>query len=181
MLTTEGLSTAPVAHPARWWLTPPVFILTPVIASFTMWTLIALWITYGDTAGLWEKLVGFSEPVTPTVHGGALLLLFYVAVVSVAMLGHRLGTFGSPSAKIVARTSTVSFERRYFLLITAVAATGVGYSYFKIASNSSIIGALSSQEGNAFTNSLSGSAGLEHSATPPSSPRRSVSIYGVRR
>jgi hypothetical protein len=161
MLTTEGLSTAPTAVPRRWWFTPAVFILTPVVMSFTMWTLLAVWIANGDTAGLWEKLAGFSEPATPSVPGIALLVLFYAAVVSVAVLGFRLGSGGTPNAKIVARTSTVSFERRYFLMITAVAAVGVGYCYFKIASSSSILDSLSSQEGNAFTNSLSGSAGLE--------------------
>lgn len=161
MLTTEGLSTAPIAVPRRWWFTPAVFILTPVLGSFTMWTLLAFWMVYGDTAGLWEKLAGFSDPSTASVQGIALLVLFYTAVVSVAVLGFRLGSGGTPKARVVARTSTVSFERRYFLMITAVAAVGVGYCYFKIASSASILDSLSSQEGNAFTNSLSGSAGLE--------------------
>lgn len=144
------------------WFTPALFIVGPVALSFVAWAALAMWRDHSYRSGPFEKLAGWAEPSPVEPAGIVLLVIWYATIVAVATVGWRIGSTGRPPGPMVMElTSSAQFERRYFLLITAIATVGVGYTYVKIASASSILGALSSQEGNAFSESLSGSAGVE--------------------
>lgn len=148
--------------PHRWWFKPGTFILVPVGMSFTAWTVFAVVGEFGFTSAAYrQKLTGFEVPATISFGGIGLLLFWYTAIVATSTVGWRLAADRPMPTQMAASTSTPEFERRYFMLILMTAAFGVFYSYFKIARTKSIIGALASQSGNDFTNSLSGSAGIE--------------------
>jgi hypothetical protein len=145
----------------QWWVTPAVFILVPVAMSFLAWTIFAILGEFGYITAFREMLTGFAVPATASLGGIGLLLFWYCAMVATSTLGWRLGADRFMPVQIAARTSTKEFERRYFFLVLATAALGVAYSYYKIASQKSIIDALANQSGNDFTKSLSGTAGIE--------------------
>ena len=142
---------------ARWFI-PAVFILAPVGASFGAWAVLGALDLLGYAGGSWEKLAGFSEPAPLTARSVVLLLFWYGAVVSLSMVGWRLGTRSRPSRDIVALTDSVSFERRYFFVILAAATIGIGYSIYQIGSPLAIIQSLSAQTGNDLYSSLSNTA-----------------------
>jgi len=96
-----------------------------------------------------------------STRGVVLLLIWYLSVISMATIGWRLGVDKKPIATVARLADTAAFQRRYFLLILAAAAVGIGYSYYKIASSASILDSLATQTGNNFTNSLPGSTGPE--------------------
>ncbi|MCJ0906125.1 hypothetical protein [Rhodococcus sp. ARC_M6] len=89
-----------------------------------------------------------------------LLAVWYIAVVVLATIGWRLGLGTTPTPEVIERTTSTKFERRYFFLILAVATVGVGYAYYRITSATSIVDALTTQTGNAFTEALPDSAGI---------------------
>lgn len=174
-IVTEPLTTE--TKPGRRWLVPAVLILTPVVFSFLAWAGLNAWCSMGGCVpGFWLQLRGFLEPAQITAPGLTLLLVWYGTLVLLTTAGWRLGSATDPRPDIARRTWGADFERRYFLLILAAAFVGVGYSYSKIMSNTSILDSLTSQTGNSFTNSLSGSAGVEtlRYATIIAAP---VSIY----
>ena len=146
-------------RPHRWWFTPAFFMLVPVALSFLAWAVLVAWRALGHTSGSWEELTGFSEWATISVRSIVLLLVWYSAVVLIATIGWRLGADKEARAEVVAPTG--SFERLYFLLILAFAVVGVVYSYYRIGNAQSILESLTAQTGNDFTNSLSGSTGIE--------------------
>lgn len=163
--------------PGRQWLVPAVLILTPVTFSFLAWAFLNAWCSMGGCVpGFWLQLRGFLEPADITAPGVTLLLVWYSLLVLLTTVGWRLGMTTDPHPDIVQRTWTADFERRYFYLVLAAAFGGVAYSYSKIMASTSILDSLTSQTGNSFTNSLSGSAGVEtlRYATILAAP---VSIY----
>ena len=141
-----------------WWFTPAVFIWAPVLLSISGWTLIVL-------SGVLRRypplattsLLGFSTPAPVSVPGVVLLATFYLFLGWVAMLGWSIGS-ARPDSGLPAPPIS---ERRYFLLILAVATVGVGYCYATVASRRSVIGALSSQTGNQLYDSLPQNAGVQ--------------------
>jgi hypothetical protein len=147
--------------PRRWALTPAVFILVPVILSFGGWIMLASFIGLGNKNGYTEMLAGFDDPAALSIPGIALLLLWYGVVLSVSTIGWHLGRAKIPDPELLARTSTETFERRYFLLLLPVAMVGVAYCYYKIGSANNILESLSSENGNDFTKSLSQTAGVQ--------------------
>ena len=148
--------------PGPWWFTPAVLILGPVTLSISAWVGLIAWCSVdGCVGGSLLQLRGFLEPATISAPGVLLLLVWYSALVVVATVGWRLGLAAEPNPRIVERTWRPDFERRYFFLVLAAAFLGVSYSYFKILTSTSVLDALTSQTGNSFTNSLSGSAGFE--------------------
>jgi hypothetical protein len=166
MLKTEVLTVADGGRitaqpPRRWSLTPAVFILVPVILSFGGWIMLASFIGLGHKNGYTEMLAGFDDPAALTFPGIVLLVLWYGVVISMATIGWHLGRVKQPDAALVARTSTETFERRYFLLILPVAVVGVAYCYYKIGSATNILESLNSENGNDFTKSLSQTAGVQ--------------------
>lgn len=70
-----------------------------------------------------------------------------------------MGTSRSRPATGDDLTSAAWFERRYFFLILAAGAVGVGYSFMKVGGPSAIVASLSEQTANDFSNALSGFAG----------------------
>lgn len=143
------------------WFTPGLFILLPVMMSFTAWMALAAWRNRAFRSGPFEKLAGWPAPSPVEPKGIVLLVIWYSVIVAVATIGWLIGSAGKPpSPRLMAMTATPQFEKRYFLLISAIAAVGVGYTYVQIASATSILGALSSQQANAFSQSISQSAGL---------------------
>ncbi len=145
--------------------------------SFFAWATLVSWCSFGEcSGGSTLQLRGFLERSTISPPGVTVLLAWYLTVVFVTTLGWRVGSATKPSPDLVARTWRPEFERRFFLLTFATAAAGVGYAYYTIVTSTSIIDALTSQTGNAFTNALSGRAGLEtlRYATIIAAP---VSIY----
>ncbi len=145
----------------RQWLIPAVLILTPVTFSFVAWgALNALCSMGGCVPGFWLQLRGFLEPAEITVPGVTLLLVWYGFLVLLTTVGWRLGTATDPRPDVARRTWTTDFERRYFYLVLTAASGGVAYAYAKIMASTSILDSLTSQTGNSFTNSLSGSAGV---------------------
>jgi hypothetical protein len=145
-----------------WWLTPALFVLLPVVVSFAAWASLLGWCSVGGCpAGTAMELRGFLEPAQVSVPGVTLLIVWYSLVVVLATIGWRLGSEAKPTPEIVERTKLAAFERRYFLLIVAVATVGVGYSYTQIASATSIIDSLTTQTGNSFTEALPASAGVQ--------------------
>ena len=162
MLKTDARTGATQSHDetfalARWFI-PAMFILGPVSASFGAWAVLGALDLLGYAGGSWEKLAGFSEPAPLTARSIVLLLFWYGAVVSLSMVGWRLGTRSRPPRDTVALTDSVSFERRYFFVILAAAAIGIGYSIYQIGSPLAIIQSLSAQTGNDLYSSLSNTA-----------------------
>lgn len=143
------------------WFVPATFIAVPVVLSFGAWWLLALSRDYQPASASAQELTGFGTPSQSSVQGIVLLVLWYAGVISVATIGWRLGRHKQPFARVAEVSGNPVFQRSYFLVILATAAAGVGYSYLKITRNASILDSLASQSGNNFTNSLSGSTGLE--------------------
>jgi len=143
------------------WFVPATFIAGPVILSFGAWWMLALSRDYQPASASAQELTGFGTPSQSSAQGIALLALWYTAVISVATIGWRLGRPKRPLPRVASVSETAVFQRSYFLVILTAAAAGVGYSYLKIMRNASILESLASQSGNNFTNSLSGSTGLE--------------------
>ncbi len=127
------------------WFTPALFILGPVAMSFGAWAALAAWRNREFRSGPFEKLAGWPDPSPVEPKGIVLLLIWYAVMVAVATVGWRFGSAGGPpSPKLMTMTATPQFEKRYFLLIAAIAIVGVGYTYVQIASATSILGALGS-------------------------------------
>jgi hypothetical protein len=147
--------------PRRWALTPAVFIVASVGLSFGGWIMLASFIGLGHKNGYTEMLAGFDDPAALSVPGIALLLLWYGVVISISTIGWHLGRAKQPDPELLARTSTETFERRYFLLLLPVAVVGVAYCYYKIGTAHNILESLNSENGNDFTKSLSQSAGVQ--------------------
>lgn len=168
-----GHFTAPAPLPR--WFTPGTFVLLPVAMSFIAWSTMVGWRALGHPTSSWAKLSGFAEPARSGTGGIILLLVWYCSVLSISTLGWRLGGGKELKAEVTARITTPVFERRYFLLVTAIAFLGVAYSYYKIGSAQSILGSLSTQS-NQFTNSVPAYAGIQtfRSATILSAP---IGIY----
>ena len=143
------------------WFAPAVFIALPVAASFGAWWLLALSRDFQPATVSLQALTGFDTPSQASVEGVVLLLVWYIAVIAAATIGWRLGVDKRPALRVARYAGTARFQRYYFSVILAVATVGIGYSYLKIMRNASIVDSLSSQTGNNFTNSLSGSTGLE--------------------
>lgn len=143
------------------WFRPGVFILVPVAMSFTAWSALAAWRNRAFRSGPFEKLAGWPDPSPIEPKGIVLLVMWYAAMFAVATVGWRIGCAGRPPAPtLMAVTTNRQFEKRYFLLISVIATVGVGYTYAQIASATSILGALTSQQANAFSQSISQSAGI---------------------
>ncbi len=141
------------------WFSPGVLILAPVSVSFLAWAALVARQRLGGRQTMSEALNGFSAPAEVSVKGVALLVLWYGAIVMVSMVGFRLGTQASRSPAADAPTGTAWFERRYFFLLLAAGAVGVGYAFFKVGGVSAIVDSLSNQTANDFSNALSGFAG----------------------
>jgi len=136
--------------------------MVPIALSYMAWAALALWHDRAYRSGPFEKLAGWADPSQVETKGVVLLLIWHATLVAVATLGWRIGAAGRPpDPKLTAVTASPVFERRYFLLLTAIATVGIGYTYAQIAGSVSIIASLSSQQGNALTESVSGSTGLE--------------------
>ncbi len=159
--TTKPVQAEPWSPPAashRWWFVPPTFILAPVAVSFAAWIVLRVRVAVMGKPASWEGLAGFAEPEEPTMEGLVLLVTWYLAVTMLAYLGWRLASPG-PRRAGPALTHSASFERRYFQIVLATAAIGVGYAYYQITSSYSIVESLTSQTANDFSNALSGFAG----------------------
>lgn len=143
------------------WFRPAFFITVPVGLSLGAWVLLVISRDFQPASASLEALTGFATPATATVRGASLLVLWYVGVVAMATIGWRLATGKKPIDRIARISDSATFQRRYFRLILTAATVGIGYSYYKITRTASILDSLSSQTGNNFTNSLSGSTGLE--------------------
>ena len=111
-------------------------------------------------AGSLLNLRGFLQPAPFTIAGVTLLAVWYGMVVVLATIGWRLGLGTTPTREFVERTTSTNFERRYFFLILAVSTIGVAYAYYRITAATSIVDALTTQTGNAFTEALPDSAGI---------------------
>lgn len=149
------------AAPTPWWFNPAVFILVPVATSFTVWALVVIsGVLPRFPPAIGTKLMGFVTPAPVSVAGVVLLATFYGFLVWMAMLGWAVG--GAAADRVAARRPAPEIsERRYFYLVLAVAAVGVGFCYATVASRRSIIGALSSQTGNQLYDSLPQNAGVQ--------------------
>lgn len=141
------------------WFSPAVLILAPVTMSFLAWTALFIRQRLGPPQASAEALTGFAIPAQTSGRGIALLVLWYAAIVLVSMVGFWWGTERSRPAADGAPTETAWFERRYFYLILAAGAVGVGYSFLKVGGPSAIVASLSQQTANDFSNALSGFAG----------------------
>jgi hypothetical protein len=162
MLTAEGAESgarcAGTSQRAPVWFSPAALILVPVSASFLAWSgLVAMQQRQPHATS--EALTGFSAPAHAGGRGIALLLLWYCAIVMVSMVGFWLGTQRSRRSVGDERTNTAWFERRYFFLLLAAGAVGVGYAYWKVGGVTAIVDSLSAQTANDFSNALSGFAG----------------------
>ena len=152
---------SPQSSTATWWLAPAVLILLPVLGSFTAWASLIGWCSAGKCpAGSLLNLRGFLQPAPFTIAGVTLLAVWYGMVVVLATIGWRLGLGTTPTREFVERTTSTNFERRYFFLILAVSTIGVAYAYYRITAATSIVDALTTQTGNAFTEALPDSAGI---------------------
>ena len=138
---------------------PGVLIMAPVVASFLAWGALHARQQLGGPQAGSEALTGFSSPAEVSGRGIALLLLWYSAIVLVSMVGFWLGTHRSRPASSDDRTNSAWFERRYFFLLLAAGAVGVGYAFLEVGGISEIVDSLSEQTANDFSNSLSGFAG----------------------
>jgi hypothetical protein len=164
MLTEKGAESvvrhAGTSPRAPVWFSPGVLILAPVSMSFLAWAALVASQELGQPA-MSEALTGFSAPANASGRGIALLLFWYCAIVMVSTVGFWLGTHRSRPASGGQRTNTDWFERRYFFLLLAAGAVGVGYAFLKVGGISAIVDSLSQQTANDFSNSLSGFAGLQ--------------------
>jgi hypothetical protein len=142
------------------WFSPGILILAPVSMSFLAWSALVASQQLGQPA-MSEALTGFSAPANASGRGIALLLFWYCAIVMVSTVGFWLGTHRSRPAGGNGRTNTAWFERRYFFLLLAAGAVGVGYAFLKVGGIAVIVDSLSNQTANDFSNSLSGFAGLQ--------------------
>lgn len=143
------------------WFRPAIFIAVPVATSLGAWVLLVISRDFQPASASLEALTGFATPAQVTPRGAALLAVWYISVIATATIGWRLATGKKPVARIDQVTENLTFQRRYFLLVLAAATVGIGYSYYKITQSASILDSLASQTGNSFTNSLSGSTGIE--------------------
>ncbi|MCV7154022.1 oligosaccharide repeat unit polymerase [Mycobacterium pyrenivorans] len=141
------------------WFTPAVLILAPVAMSFLAWLVLVAMQQLERSQTASEALTGFSAPAPVSGKGIALLLVWYFAIVMVSMVGFWWGTHRSRPLTGSDPTNTAWFERRYFFLILAAGAVGVGYSFMKVGGIPAIIASLSEQTANDFSNALSGFAG----------------------
>lgn len=141
------------------WFSPAVLIMAPVIMSFVGWSALVARQRLGGPQAASEALTGFSVPAPASGRGIALLLLWYCAIVMVSMVGFWLGTHRSRPTSGDQHTNTAWFERRYFFVLLAAGAIGVGYSFFKVGGIAAIVDSLSEQTANDFSNALSGFAG----------------------
>ena len=164
MLTSHvvpAVRNAATSFRAPAWFSPGALILAPVAASFLAWFALTAEDRFGRPSSNSEALTGFSVPAHASGRGIALLVLWYGAIVMVSMVGFWLGTQRSRAANGTERTNTVWFERRYFFLLVAAGAIGVGDAFVKVGGISAITDSLSEQTANDFSNSLSGFAGLQ--------------------
>jgi hypothetical protein len=145
----------------RWWFTPAFFALVPFTVSLLAWAIAVASRRLGSATGTSDKLLGFAVPARVTPGGVVLLLLWWAAVLSVSVLGWRLGTDRRPSGTDRFNVTTPAAERRYFLLVTTVAAMGVAYTLYRVGGVASIFSSLTTQSGNDFSNSLSQTAGVQ--------------------
>lgn len=141
------------------WFTPAVLILAPVGLSFLAWSVLVGSRWLGLSHAVSEKLNGFSSPAHISTRGIVLLLLWYGAIVLVSTVGYWLGTNCTRRVLDDEITYTIGFERRYFFLLLAVGAAGVGYAFLKVGGVAAIVGSLSAQTANDFSAALSGFAG----------------------
>ena len=146
---------------ARWWFNPACFALAPFIAGLLGWTVALGWRHFHSGPASWDKLLGFAVPARPTPGGVALLLLWWAVVVSVSMLGWRVGTDRGPAAARWLSVTTPAAERRYFVLVTTVAGVGIAYTIYQVGGPASIFASLASQSGNNVSNAMSQTAGLQ--------------------
>jgi oligosaccharide repeat unit polymerase len=145
----------------RWWFGPAVLVLVPAAVSFLAWVvLLGVGSPGSRVAGARFELRGFDEPASVSLPGVTLLVLWYGAVVLFSVAGWRLGINSPPAPGIVERTSAVSFERRYFLLVLTVALIGTTYAFYMIASTTSILGSINDQTANALREAVPSSAGV---------------------
>ncbi|SBS77623.1 conserved membrane hypothetical protein [uncultured Mycobacterium sp.] len=147
------------AIPRRWWFNPAFFALAPFIAGWLGWSVAVAWRHVHSGPASWDKLLGFAVPARPTPGGVALLLLWWAVVISVSMLGWRLGTVGKPPPTGWLNVMTPAAERRYFVLITAVAGLGIAYTIYQVGGPASILASLANQSGNDVSNAMSQTAG----------------------
>ncbi len=148
--------------PTPWWFNPAMFVLGPVSLSLVAWTLIVMSGVLGRfSPAAATKLMGFSTAAPVSIQGVTLLATFYGFLVWIAMLGWMLGCAAAERTAGSGRPRPQISERRYFLLVLAVATVGVGYCWATVASRRSIIGALSSQTSNQLYDSLPQNAGVQ--------------------
>jgi oligosaccharide repeat unit polymerase len=155
----EQISYPPVVP--RWWFNPAFFALAPFIAGLLGWVIAVAWRSVHSGPASWDKLLGFAVPARPTAGGVALLLLWWAVVISVSLLGWRLGSGRGPSAVGWLSVRTPAAERRYFVLVTAVAAMGIAYTIYQVGGPASILASLANQSGNDVSNAMSQTAGLQ--------------------
>jgi hypothetical protein len=144
----------------RWWFNPAFFALAPFLAGLLGWTIALGWRHVHSGPASWDKLLGFAVPARATPGGVTLLLLWWAAVISISMLGWRLGCAGERSrAATWLDLATPERERRYFVSVTAVAALGILYTIYQVGGPASIVSSLASQSGNDVSNAMSQTAG----------------------
>ncbi|GLP82109.1 hypothetical protein [Mycobacterium antarcticum] len=143
------------------WFSPGVFIVAPVGLSFLAWFALTTRQHYGRAQTNPEALNGFSIPAEVSSRGIGLLLLWYGAIIGVSTVGFWLGTHRSRAVDANAPTNTDWFERRYFFIVVAAGAIGIGDAFLKVGGIAAIVDSLSEQTANDFSNSLSGFAGLQ--------------------
>lgn len=141
------------------WFTPAVLILAPVSASFLAWSGLVARQRVGPPQAMSEALTGFTAPAEASGRGVALLLLWYCAIVMVSMVGFWVGVLRTRPTIGNEATNSAWFERRYFFLLLAAGAVGVGYAFMKVGGISAIVDSLREQTANDFSNALSGFAG----------------------
>ncbi|AKK30794.1 hypothetical protein AB431_23225 [Mycobacterium sp. EPa45] len=144
---------------ARWWFNPAVFALAPFLAGLVGWSVSLGWRHIHSGPASWDKLLGFAVPARVTPGGVTLLLLWWAAVISISMLGWRLGSAGGRSRAGWLSLTTPDMERRYFVLVTAVAGLGIAYTIYQVGGPTSILASLASQSANDVSNAMSQTAG----------------------
>ena len=157
--TTFVVRHADTSPRAPAWFTPAVLLLVPVLLSYGAWFGLVAQQKLGRHQAAPEALTGFSDPAPVSGRGLGLLVLWYSAIVMVAMVGYWWGIHRSRPLTGSDRTNTAGFERRYFFLILAAGAVGVLYAFWKVGGVPAIIDSLSAQTANDFSNALSGFAG----------------------
>ncbi|KAA0107648.1 hypothetical protein CIW47_17060 [Mycolicibacterium sp. P1-5] len=143
----------------RWWFNPAFFALAPFLAGLVGWSIALGWRHVHSGPASWDKLLGFAVPARATAGGVTLLLLWWAAVISVSMLGWRLGAAGAPPRTGWLSLTTPAMERRYFVLVTVVAGLGILYTIYQVGGPASIVASLASQSGNDVSNAMSQTAG----------------------